>query len=341
MRSALTISISFLCPFFLCAQVSINNNLTTESSPFVCQPGVVNKSPGKGADITYSFNPDFQMRSPDAENTSKVRRSERFDAKLKIPLVAKEKFKFMVGFRYTLERYHFKSIVPENSPLFERLNEANLKTTGIAAYFVAPINHKYYTSFRLGASWQGDYSKFISIDNRYAVYSVAGVFGFKKRDDLEYGAGLLLNKGFRNTSVVPFGFLNRTFNEHWGVELTIPSSLKVRYNFNPKNLMLFGTEFSSQTYAMNVKEPVNNPFPNNSLEKAPYHYHRSSIDLITTYYRQLTSWTWLQLKSGYAFNLNSEARDLPENQTYDLDPSGGWLGMVSFFVSPPKSMLGR
>ena len=339
MKLTLTVLAAIFLHCFICAQVSINNNLTTESSPFICQPGVNNKAPGKGASVTYSFNPDFQLQSPDSENSSKVRRSEKFDANLKVPVLNKPKFKFVLGLKYSVERYHFQSIVPENYPLFKRLNETDLKSTGIAAYFINPINHKFYASFRLGASWQGDYSKFVSIDNRYATYNVAGIFGIKKHEDLEYGVGILFNKGFRNTNLLPFGFFNRTFNEHWGVELAIPNSLKVRYNINPKHLVLLGTEFSSQNYALNVKEPVNNPFPNNELEKAPYHYHRSTLDLTATFYRQLTSWTWVQAKTGYGFNLNSESRDIPENQTYDLRPSGGWVGMLSFFVTPPRHKL--
>ena len=317
------------------------NNMVTESSPFLCQPGVVNRSPGKGASFTYSLNPDYKMRANDAENLSKIRRNERFDSKLKVPLYNSDKAKVLLGFQYTLERYHFLKINPDNYPLFKRLNETDLKNTGIAVYLVCPVNHKYYTSFRLSANWQGDYSTFVSLDNRYAVYRAAGIFGVKKRDDLEYGVGLLISKGFRNTSVVPFGFYNQTFNKHWGIETAIPTSIKLRYNFDEKRLAMFGTEYSSQNYALAVKEPAMNPFGSNKLEKAPYHYHRSSIDLIATFYQQLSGWTWLQVKGGYAFNLNSEARDLPEKLTYNLQPSGSMVGMVSFFISPPKHFMNK
>ncbi|MFQ5447849.1 MAG: DUF6268 family outer membrane beta-barrel protein [Saprospiraceae bacterium] len=319
------------------AQVSINN-LATESNSFLCQPGVIHKTPGKGASISYNFNPDFQMRPPNAENPSEVRRNERIKAKLKVPLVNSRQFKAMLGFHYSIERYHFDKIDPENYPLFKRLNETDLKSAGMAAYFVVPINEKYYTSFRLSASYLGDYSKFISFDSRYSVYRVAGLFGVKQRDDLEYGIGLLYTKSFRRTSLFPFGFYNQTFNKHWGIETAIPVSLKGRYNFNDGKMMLFGTEYSSQNYAMNVSEPVMNPF-HKQPEKAPYHYRRSSLDLTVSYFHQLSGWTWLEFKTGYAFSLSSQAKDLPENISYDLKPSGSMVGMVTLFISPPKYLL--
>jgi hypothetical protein len=329
-------STSFLIIFtcVLHAQVSLSN-IGIESPPSLCKPGVVNKAPGKGAAFTYTFNPDYKMRAPEAEKPVKVRRNERFDTKLKVPLIHQPKFSFMLGFQYTLERYHFLSIIPENYPLFKRLNETDLKTASVSAYVIRPLNHKLYTSFRVSASWHGDYDKFVSFDNRYAIYRVAGLIGLKKNDYVEYGVGLMFNKGFRNTRLLPFGFYNRTFNDHWGIEAAIPVSIKGRYNFSPRTLILFGSEYSSQNYALKVKEPSMNPFQPQP-EKAPYHYHRSSVDLTASLYQQLSGWTWIEFKAGYAFNLNSQARDLPARQNYDLQPSGSLLGQISFFVSPPR-----
>jgi hypothetical protein len=320
------------------AQTDINNQVI-ETSPLLCKPGVIHKSPSKGVAFTYSFNPDYKMRSPDAEKPSSIRRNERFDTQIKVPLVNKPKLKVLLGFQYILERYHFRNIVPENYPLFKRLNDTDLKNTAIAGYVVFPINHKYYTSFRLSANWQGDYSSFVSLDSRYAVYRLAGVFGVKKRENVEYGVGLLLSKGFRNTSAVPFGFYNHTFNDHWGLEATIPSSIKVRYNLSERTIALAGTEFSSQTYAMKVSQPSMNPFIVNGIEKAPYHYQRTSLDAVATVFQHLGGWAWVQVKGGYAFNLNSEARDLPERRSYDLKPSGAVVGMVSLFLTPPRKYL--
>lgn len=243
----------------------------------------------------------------------------------------------LLGLDYTLERYHFLDIDPDNYPLFKHLNETDLKNAGMSVSFFRPINHKYYTSLRLSANWQGDYAAFVSMDDRYAVYRATGVFGVKKREDLEYGFGILVNRGFRGNSVVPFGFYNHTFNDHWGVESVLPTSIKMRYNFKEGRLAMFGAEYSSQNYALNVAAPS----PANQTKHSLYHFRRASIDLTGSFYQRLSGWTWLQFKAGYAFDNNSNARDLPERFTHQLKPSGSVIGSVSFFLSPPKQCVGR
>ena len=336
MKKAALHSVFLLVANVLAAQVNMNS-VMLESNPFLCQPGVVNKSPGKGASFSYGMNPDFKMLSPNAEKPTEVRRNERCETRLKIPLIAAPKLKVMLGLDYTLERYHFLDIDPDNYPLFKHLNETDLKNAGISASFFRPLNHKYYASMRLSANWQGDYSSFVSMDSRYAVYRLAGVFGVKKRDNLEYGAGFLLNKGYRGNAIVPFGFYNQTFNEHWGVEAVLPSSVKLRYNFKEGRMAMFGTEFTSQNYALKVKEPLTL----GTSENAPFHFRRASFDVVGIFYQQLTGWTWVQLKAGYAFDNKSDARDLPRSLTHDLKPSGSAIGVISFFLSPPKQCVDK
>ncbi|MEK7256762.1 MAG: hypothetical protein AAB316_18555, partial [Bacteroidota bacterium] len=195
------------------------------------------------------------------------------------------------------------------------------------------IDHRFYTSFRLSASWQGDYDKFISMSNRYAIYRASGLVGFKKRKDLEYGVGMMFMKGFRRTNLLPFGFYNRTFNEHWGIEASLPVSIKARYNFSPRTLILFGPEYSSQNYALSVTQPSDLP---GLSENAPYHYHRSTIDLAATFMQQMSGWTWMEFKFGYSNSLSSKARDIPDRNTFSLKPSGNLTGQISFFISPPR-----
>lgn len=318
----------------LSAQVSLNQ-LNLDQSTYLCQPGVINKSPGKGVSLTYVLNPNYSLRSIATDARSNVKNNERWEASLKVPLVVQSHFKAMLGFKYSLERFHLSSVDEVSFPLLNRLNESELKTAEAAAYFVIPVNQKYYTSFRLSASYNGDYENFVSLDNRFALYRAAGVFGVKENDYLEYGGGLMYSSRYGESSIVPFGFYNRTFNDKWGLELTIPVSLKARYNFSEGFMVLFGTEFSSQRYALAVKEPVSNPFFHQE-EKAPYQYSRSTFNLTSTFNYQLTGWTWLQFKAGYAFGMRSRAIHLASDTEYNLKASNNFLGVMSIFLTPPR-----
>lgn len=318
----------------LFAQVSLNQ-LNLEQSTILCQPGVVNKSPGKGVSVTYVLNPNYSLRSIASDARSKVKNNERWEAQLKVPLVVQTRFKTMLGFKYCLERFNFQSMDENSFPLLNRLNESELKIAEAAAYFMLPVNEKYYTSFRFSASYNGDYGNFVSLDNRYALYRAAGVVGVKKRDNLEYGGGLMYSSRYGASSFVPFGFYNRTFNEKWGLELTIPVSLKARYNFTKGFMVLFGTEYSSQRYALAVTEPVSNPFLHQE-ERAPYQYSRSTFNLTSTFNYQLSGWTWIQFKAGYAFGMRSQAIHLSSGTEYNLKSSNNLLGVMSVFLTPPR-----
>lgn len=316
------------------AQVSLNQ-LSMDQGALLCQPGVVNKSPGKGASISYILVPNYSLNSIASDARSKVKHNERWEAMFKVPLVLQPHFKAMLSFKYSLERFDLKNVDETSFPLLKRLNESELKTAETALFFVLPINRKFYTSYRFSASFNGDYHNFINLDNRYALYSAAAVLGIKVRENLEYGGGLLYSRRFGESRAVPFGFYNRTFNDHWGLELTIPVSLKARYNFSKRFLMLFGTEYSSQRYALAVKEPVSNPFLPQG-QRAPYQYYRSTFNLTNTLYYQLTGWTWLQCKFGYAFGVESKATHMSTNTDYNLSASNSLLGVMSVFLTPPK-----
>ena len=334
MNNLILVLLGFLAALSVSAQGEMNN-LALEVNPYLCKPGVTNKSPGKGLLIDYSFNPEFQMRPSNAENSSEVEANQRFTSKIKLPLIHSQRVKFLLGFKYAFDRYHFENIEPENYSLFHRMNDATLKDVESAAYLIVPINHKYYTSFRFSTSFRGDYSGFVSTNNDYATYRAAGMFCIKKRDDLEYGFGIYYQKNIRRTIAYPFGFVNWTFNDKWGLEAAIPVSIKLRHNINDSNLLLFGVDYSSQNYTLHVNDASTIAHQ----DKLLYHYRRASMEISASWMKKFSSWTWMQYKLGYYVNINSEARDMTDRLTYNLHPTGSLVGTVSFFLSPPKKYL--
>jgi hypothetical protein len=329
----------FLFAAGLCAQAPLPLPPMQETGAPLCSPGVINKAPAKGVSFTYSFNPDYVMRPVATEAAGKVRRNEFFDLRLRAPLYRSEKLKVILGFQYTLERYHFNQRSSESHPLFRHLDNNGLKNAGIAAMIVHPINHRFYSSFRLSANWQGDYPQFLNPGMRYAVYRAAALLGLKKNERLEYGLGLVVSKGFQQANLIPFGFYNQTFNEHWGIECTIPSSFKVRYNFSTRSIAQLGTELNNQNYSMLVNPQTPQQGLHSPAQRDPFNYQRSYLDIVGSYYQHLSGWAWVQLKLGYGINVNSKARDIPLRQDFDLRPSGAMVGMISFFLSPPKNLL--
>lgn len=318
---------SILIVFSLSAQ-DISDNLTTETMSSLCKPGVIHKSPGKGLLINYMTYPNYQITAPGARTPVEIENNNRLLYKLKIPVFNRPGLKFLVGGQYMSERFNFTNNQTDDFAFFDRLNSTTFKSAEGAVYFSKSLNHQHFITIKASARFSGDYDKFVSIEDRYAVYRVVGLFGIKKRDDMEYGFGFLYSNGFRKTVALPFGFFNRTFNDKWGIELGIPVSLKARYNIKPGSLMLFGADYASRSYSIDVYQS----------EPAVYHFRRSAIEFSAAWQKRFTKWTWLEFKVGYAKNLNTKIRDLSIDKRFQLPMTSGIFGAVSFFISPPDHL---
>lgn len=323
----LLISLGILMTFSLGAQ-DISQTLVAENNVHFCKPGVSKQSPGKGLLASYMTYPNFELTPPNTENESEVSHNERLNFKLKIPCININGMKFLVGFQYMRERYNFSEIEPANYPLFDRLNTVSLKTARAALYFSKSLDETKYISFRVGTTYSGDYDKFVKIEKRYAIYRAVGLLGIKKSEDLEYGFGLLYTQSFRRTIALPFGFYNRTFNDKWGIEFAIPVRLLGRYNIKDGSMILFGAEYVSRSYSIDVPQP----------ESEVFHFRRSAIEFSASWQQRFTNWTWMEFKLGYALNRNSKIKDVAAGIDSKINPTNGIFGTVSFFISPPAHL---
>ncbi|RMF26200.1 MAG: hypothetical protein D6765_09265 [Bacteroidetes bacterium] len=328
MKRTLLLTTTLLLWCTLHAQ-DLSQTIVADPGNFLCQPGVLHKSPGKGLSLEYTTLPSFRVRPSNRDFGENVRRNERFNFKIKIPCINHHGFKVLGGLQYQLERYHFSEADELELPLFHRLNSADLKTARAALYVSKSLNHKFYTSFRLGATWSGDYDGALSFQNRYATYRVAGVFGIKRNESLEYGFGALFSKSFRRTTLLPFGFYNRTFNHKWGIETAIPVKFMLRHNISPRNLVLLGGEYSSRSYSIDVAETPRLP--------SIFHYRRAYLLFSATFQQQLTAWTWLELKAGFADHLPARVRNTALNETTRVEQGNSPYFQLGFFLSPPKN----
>ncbi len=326
MKELLT-ALGIFTTFSLFAQ-DISQTLVAETPAHFCTPGVSKQSPGKGLLASYMTYPSFALTPPNSESESEVSHNERLNFKIKIPCVNIVGMKLLVGFQYMRERYNFSQIQPENYPLFERLNTVNLKTARGAIYLSKSLNETNYLSFALGTTYSGDYDKFVKIDKRYAIYRAVGLLGVKRNEDFEFGFGMLFTKSFRRTLALPFGFYNRTFNDNWGIEFAIPVRLMGRYNIKDGSLILFGTEYVSRSYSIDVMQP----------EAEIFHFRRAAIEFSATWQKRFTNWTWMEFKLGYAMNRNSRVDDVNARTEFRINPTNGIFGTISFFISPPDHL---
>lgn len=326
MKSLLAVFILFLAHFSIAQEIS--ETLIIDGEVNFCKPGVLNKSPGKGLMLDYRIQPNFTFKNKDIQ-TATIENNLRFNSKLKIPIVVKPGFKMLIGFRYMIEQYDFDPSDVGNSSLYESINGRDLKTTGAAIYISKPLNDRFYTSFRFGITYSGDYSSFSTSQNRFATYRGVGVFGIKKNENFEYGFGLMYSKSFRRLNVLPFGFLNRTYNDRWGIEFAIPLSFKVRRNFRDGSLLLFGPQFASRSYSLDVQNVEDETVD-------IFHFRRAGVETTLTFQQRIKGWLWMEANVGYAINLKVDVDNTTTNAETKLKQSNGVYGSIGIFLSPPS-----
>ena len=326
-----------LCLFCSFLSTGIAQDLIlTPIGELLCSPGVINKSPGKGLLMEYELNPDIRRRSDNTaslSNPTKVGVSKRFKLKLKAPLVIKDKFKMLIGWNYYSEQYNFTYNGQDNTSIFNNIDDEHLKSSRISLYAIRPINHKYYVAVKAVASYNGDYDGVFEFDKRYTRYDVAGIFGIKKRTNLEWGVGLLVRKSLtKGFPVLPFAVYNHTFNSKWGLETTIPTKVLVRYNINEKSLLLFGPRYESRSYSIDVVNKATN-------DAAPYTLRRSELRVSLAYDYNIKSWLWLEATTGYVRNFSTRfdiERDNIDVGLTKVTPTNGPFFKFGLFLSPPR-----
>ncbi len=335
MRATLSLCLFLSFCTVLCAQ----DLLLTPIGETFCRPGVINKAPGKGFVLDYGINPNINLRSENATSISeptKVGVIHRYSFKIKAPILNKEKIKMLVGWNYYGEKYSFDQIGDINTLLFNTIDDKQLKSSRLSLYMIRPINHKYYFALKGVVSSNGDYDGGINFDKRYSRFDVATIFGVKKRSNVEWGVGLLFRKNFNGSfPIVPFGIYNHTFNSKWGVEMTIPTSFMGRYNFNEKNIILFGPQFDSRSYSIDVRN-------SNTNQLDPFIMRRSELRFSVRYDYNIKSWLWMEMTTGYVRNFTTRFEDLENGldpEIVRVDPSNGPYFKFGIFLSPPKGAI--
>ena len=145
------------------------------------KPGIRNGSPGRGLSIEYERHPKFKLfgGAMDGNSNGKndVEAKERFEAKVKFPLLLKNNWKVLGDFYHSFERYHFDAIDPASEYAFRPIDGTMLRRTRVTGYVFKSMSPKTYLALRVEASSNGKYKGIANFDRRYMVYRASAVLG--------------------------------------------------------------------------------------------------------------------------------------------------------------------
>ena len=300
-----------------------------------CKPGVRNKTRSKGIELSYQLLGSGDIAAPNNEFAQPYPEYSKFRklrTKVSIPIIRQERLKTVMSFSYDAEQYEIENIVSDYQQLITSTNNINFKSSSIDLSWAYSLNEKNYLGGKFSLSYNGSYDGLVSFSQRYAVYSAGVAYGIKNHEDNEWGVVLDASKNFRNQGLraLPFLFWNKTLNDKWGFQLTLPSAVNLRYNMNSETILIASANFNGDSYS----------FDQVSINNRPIAFNHSEILTTIKLQRQIIPWLWLDLQAGYHFNFNSSFELQTTQETLlTIDPGNSILMKFGIFVSPPDKFL--
>lgn len=295
-----------------------------------CQPGIRNKSRSKGLEIIYGNRGSGQLSNSKLETGEQQNKYSKWDhlqVKLKAPIIIKDDFKLLAGYKYYQEGFNFTEIGTAFPSVISNINENNLRSSSFSLVINKSLNERSYVALQLRYMVSGNFSGLAKYGDRYATYRVLAMYGVKPSVDLEWGFALNVSKNFRRFNVIPFFILHKNFNDKWGLEALLPGFIYARYNLKPGNILLGGIEFGNKNFRLDI--------PQEGGEELDYAYNQSHLKALVKYQRRVIPWLWVSAQVGYQYNLNTRFEAKNTNTTsFSLRARNAPYFKVGLFVSP-------
>lgn len=296
-----------------------------------CEPGIKNKSRSKGLELRYLLRGNGNFTSDEVQFSrpyTSFERFEQFGIRLRVPIINRVDLKLLLGYKHESEVYNLDQIGPDFTESFEGINGKKLKSNAFNLLLVKSLNEVNYLAFRGSFAMNGDYKGWLEFDHRYTIYKGAIILGVKKSEDFEWGPGIAFSSSFRQNSLLPFLLFNKNFNDRWGVESIFPAFVNFRYNLNQNTILLFGGEYSSQSYRTT--------FSTSNAEQFDYSINHSEMIASIQLEKKLASWVWTNLKVGYQENFSTDFGSKTDvTPPFKAEPSNFFIFQVGLFLSPP------
>jgi hypothetical protein len=305
-----------------------------------CNPSVIGLPRPKAIIVKYEIQPGYNITSTGklgnyGDSKGRIGRNQRFDVRLRFPIINKPSLIIAGGIKYTHEEFRFSDDQVVTYPFYKDLEDRPLKSAGIHFYVLKPTKNKKYFILRASFDLNGDYGSDKFGKTEFLKLSITPLIGWKQNDNLSYALGLSYGYSFGVPLVIPVFSFNKNFNCNFGLEAVLPISLRLRYTSNEKNYLYAGVELGGASYRLNND---NTPFTDyNKL-----HLFRSELRYTVNYERQIHDWLWFGIEGGYRQNLQFNLTNGPREKSDVIIKnrlSGSSIINASIFVVPPQGLM--
>lgn len=298
-------------------------------------PNVRGMNRGRGIVIGYERLPDFAIDSESDDprignGSGKVRRHNKFNTRVMVPVLNKPQSTLLVGVDYQLEEFNFENISQNSYSLYRYLEDKDLKSLGLQFAYLHSIDTRRFYLARINGELNGDYTRDNINISDYLKVTLDLAYGWKKTPDYALGIGLQVGYTFGRQSIYPGILFNRTFNDKWGVESIFPANTRLRYNFNDKTFLYGGYRLEGSSYDIFVNKTPLSEFGEIELR-------RTDLKALLRLEREIYDFLWFGLEGGfrqyYRHRVFDEVGSRDELITNDL-AGAGYFNVEVFFVAP-------
>lgn len=304
-------------------------------------PGVRNMGKSRGIVLSYERLPQFDIESdskdPRVESGSgRVRRNNKFEARVYAPLVNRPQTKVIFGIDYGMEEFNFENVSPASYPLYSYLEDKNLQSLGTQLAYLRSVDSRRFYLIRVKGEINGDWGKDNASHNLidYLKSTFEAGYGWKKSPDYVIGVGFQVGYTFGRKSIYPAVIYNRTFNDTWGVEAIFPANTRVRYNVNEKTLLYTGYKIDGASYNLFVDEGPLSEFKEIELRRTDF---KGFLRLE----REIYDFLWFSLEGGFRQYYRNRVFDEIGSQDEILknDLAGAGYVRVELYAVPPRRFM--
>lgn len=295
---------------------------------------VINQLPQRIVSLGYEYHGGFTMPGVrESTITSSVQdfsvnQVSALKAQVNIPVVSNTKIIWQLGANYWASRFNIDN--PGNNTFAQNLDSKALTTAGINTTIFKPLNEKNFLIVQASADMNGVFQTFGDISSEAITVSGAVIYGWKTSDKNMIGTGISRTYRAGQLLHVPILFWNKSFNDHWGMELLLPARGAVKYNFSTSNILQLGFELEGNQFLMNL--------PNSPNGKV--FIQRGELKPRVAWDKKLTGFLWMSAQAGmrqnWRFDVMNQYDAREESQLYFSSRLGNpfYFNLSLNFVSP-------
>jgi Domain of unknown function (DUF6268) len=250
-----------------------------------CTQKVSNQTPTRLISLGYEYNTGFTNTNGTKD---KINGMGGLRAGLQVLAISTNKMILSIGANYWGAKVNTSAtnLGKGNNQLYNN----RMDMQGLNALLFKPLDKKHFIIAQLNAdvSAVGNNNNWFFDSKGITAYGSV-IYGWKKNDYKMSGFGISRTYRLGRPLFVPIFLYNKTFNQHWGVEMLLPARAHVRYNVSTTNMLLAGLELEGQQYFLQPNVPG----------QTDWWLQRGEIKPRVAWEKKLYGFIWLSAQAGY------------------------------------------